>query len=42
MDKIVLCSNNDKRMQLINSIETYAFGKIKSEKVKKKKLNVKI
>ena len=29
-------------MQLINSIETYAFGKIKSKKVKKKKLNVKI
>ena len=37
MDKIALCSNDGKRMQLINSIETYAYGKIKSEKEKVKK-----
>ena len=37
MDKTALCSNADKRMQLINSIETYAYGKIKSEKEKVKK-----
>ena len=42
MDKIVLCSNNDKRMQLINSIETCVWKnqKWKSEKEEIKCKNI--
>ena len=42
MNKIVLSSNNDKRMQLIDSIETYEYGTSKYLVSKKKKLNVTI
>ena len=40
MNKIVLSSNNDKRVQLIDSIETYEYGTSKYLVSEKKKLNV--
>ena len=43
LDKIALSSNDDKRMQSIDSTETYAYGMSKDlifKKLRKKKLNV--
>ena len=40
--KIALSSSDDKRMQSIDSIETYAYGTIKFQYVRKKKLNATI
>ena len=40
--KIALSSNDDKRLQSIDSIETYAYGTRKYLVVRKKKLNVTI
>ena len=42
INKIASCSINDKRMQWIDSIETYAYGMNKNLVCKKKKLNVMI
>ena len=38
INKIALCTNYDKRMQSIDSIETYAYGAIKDVKCKKEKI----
>ena len=42
MNKIALSSNDDKRMQSIDSIETYAYGTSKDLVSEKKRLNVTI
>ena len=42
VNKIVLSANNDKRIQSIGSIETYAYGRSKNIVYKKKKLYVTI
>ena len=40
INKIVLSSNNDKWIQSISSIETYAYETIKDLVCKKKRLNI--
>ena len=42
INKIALSSNDDKRMQSIDSIETYAFGTSKDLVCEHKRLNVTI
>ena len=42
INKIALSSNDDKRMQSIDSIETYAYGTSKNLVSEKKRLNVTI
>ena len=42
INKIALSSNDDKRMQSIDSIETYAYGTSKDLVSEKKRLNVTI
>ena len=42
INKIALSSNDDKRIQSIDSIETYAYGTTKDLSIKKKRLNVAI
>ena len=42
VNKIALSPNDDKRIQSINSRETYAYGTSKDIYVKKKKLNITI
>ena len=42
VNKIASSANNDKRMQSIDSIETYAYGTSRTLMIKKKRLNVTI
>lgn len=42
VNKIALSANDEKKIQLINSIETYAYGTSKKLYIKMKKLNLAI
>ena len=42
VNKIPLSANDEKKIQLINSIETYAYGTSKKLYIKMKKLNLAI